>query len=719
MSADERDRAVTPPDLFHPEPLPAPPADVPPRASARLAGTIDPPEAEGPAGILLVDDQAENLAALEAVLEPLGERLVTARSGEQALRALLHEEIAVILLDVRMAGLDGLQTAQIIRSRPRTRRIPIIFLTAQASEVGEIALAYATGAVDYVTKPFEPEILRAKVSVFVELSRERAERVRQSRARAQAEAVARTVRTLQILSDAALVHLDLDGLAAELLDRASALFQAEAAGLLLSDGEAPGLRLLASQGAPLPIPASGRVSVGKGTLGRLAAERRSALLREGEIPRRESEGPDEGAPAPLANLLVVPLETPGKLLGLLLLGAGGERRFDAGDLELLALAADRMAIAIDHAQRFADGRELVETLQRSLLPERLPRHPRLELAARYLPSGLAPQIGGDWYDALELDRERTAVMIGDVVGHGIRAATTMGELRNALRAFAVEGHSPAAALHQLDHVVHATLGPGMVATVLFLVIDAAQGTVTLARAGHPAPALRTANGRVCFLDTEGTLPLGVDDRVAPGEASYAIEPGDTLLLYTDGLIEQRRESISVGFERLRAAMAGAPTEVEALCDHVVRGTIAEYAFHDDVALLAVRLLGHPAGSLELTLPSSADSVPLARHRLRDWLAANVDALDPVAGADLELACSEACTNAVRHADAPQDATFSMSATLEGTAVLLEIRDRGSWRRPSGSDGGLGLPLMHQVCDDVEIDRRSDGTTVRMRRLVSR
>src|SRR5438270_5647662 len=198
--------------------LPAAPAAGADREPALGPPAPPPPEAEEqPGGILLVDDQRENLAALRAVLGPLGERLVTAESGEQALRALLREDIAVILLDVRMAGLDGLQTARIIRARPRTRHIPIIFLTAQLSDVEEIALAYATGAVDYVIKPFEPEILRAKVSVFVELSRERGERVRQSRARAEAEAVARTVRTLQILSDAALSHLEMDGLTSELV----------------------------------------------------------------------------------------------------------------------------------------------------------------------------------------------------------------------------------------------------------------------------------------------------------------------------------------------------------------------------------------------------------------------------------------------------------------------------------------------------------------------
>ncbi|MGH2895141.1 MAG: response regulator, partial [Solirubrobacteraceae bacterium] len=396
------------------------PAQAPPDPDRQPASVpsaaLTPFAEEHPVGILLVDDHKENLAALRAVLEPLGERLVTAESGEQALRALLREDIAIILLDVRMAGLDGLQTARIIRARPRTRHIPIIFLTAQVSDVEEIALAYASGGVDYVIKPFEPEILRAKVSVFVELSRERGERVRQSQARAEAEAVARTVRTLQILSDAALSHLEMGGLTAELVERAATLFQADSACLLLRDENAPGLGVHAARGV-LPVARDGRVMLGEGTLGSLAVERQPALLVGEELPPmdvgRAGDG-DAGArePEPIASLMVVPLVTADELLGLIVLAAAAEDRFGAGDLELLTLAADRMAIAIDHVQRFAHGRQLVETLQRSLLPDRLPHHARLELAARYLPSGLAPQIGGDWYDALELDRDRTAVMIG-------------------------------------------------------------------------------------------------------------------------------------------------------------------------------------------------------------------------------------------------------------------------------------------------------------------
>ncbi|MGH2856753.1 MAG: response regulator, partial [Solirubrobacteraceae bacterium] len=135
-------------------------ADAPPPLRAPLAPASEVLSPQRLA-ILLVDDSRENLDALRAVLEPLGERLISAESGEQALRALLREDVAVILLDVRMAGLDGLETARIVRSRPGTRHIPIIFLTAEASDLDAVVRAYSTGAVDYVVKPFEPAILRA------------------------------------------------------------------------------------------------------------------------------------------------------------------------------------------------------------------------------------------------------------------------------------------------------------------------------------------------------------------------------------------------------------------------------------------------------------------------------------------------------------------------------------------------------------------------------
>jgi serine phosphatase RsbU (regulator of sigma subunit)/CheY-like chemotaxis protein/anti-sigma regulatory factor (Ser/Thr protein kinase) len=664
-----------------------------------------------PGTILLVDDHRENLAALQAVLEPLGESLVLAESGEQALRALLHMECSVILLDVRMAGIDGLQTARIIRSRPGTRHIPIIFMTAQSSELDEITKAYESGAVDYVVKPFEPEILRAKVGVFVQLHRERAERVRESRARAEAEAVARAVRTLQTLSDAAMTYLDLDELAAALVQRSAELFGAGAAALLLRDDKLPGLHVRARAGAQTLEIESDRIRVGEDVLGEVAATLVGAILQAHDLDGedRAKAGLGDG----LASLLVVPLLSARELIGVLLLAAEKENHFGQRDLELLTLAADRMALAVDHAQRYADGRLLVETLQRSLLPERLPLHPRMQLAARYLPAGLAPQVGGDWYDAVELDTNRTAVMIGDVVGHGVRAAITMSELRNALRAFAIEGHSPGEALHQLDRVVLATRGPGMVATLLFVVIDAAEGTVTLARAGHPPPALRAVDGSVKFLETARTLPLGVDPDEVPGQETYPMKPGETLLLFTDGLVERRGEPITDSFDRLLDALAEAPAEVEMLCEHVLQKTATEEGRDDDVAVLAVGLVDASVGALELKLPARAQSVTVARHRLRAWLEENAPELDPVSRADLEVAWSEACSNVVRHAYGPAEASFDASASRKGNELRMTVRDTGQWRAPGNRSGGRGLPLMKELSDELMIDRRDDSTTVTM------
>jgi serine phosphatase RsbU (regulator of sigma subunit)/CheY-like chemotaxis protein/anti-sigma regulatory factor (Ser/Thr protein kinase) len=664
-----------------------------------------------PGTILLVDDHRENLAALQAVLEPLGEPLVLAESGEQALRALLHMECSVILLDVRMAGIDGLQTARIIRSRPGTRHIPIIFMTAQSSELDEITKAYESGAVDYVVKPFEPEILRAKVGVFVQLHRERAERVRESRARAEAEAVTRAVRTLQILSDAAMTYLDLDELAAALVQRSAELFGAEAAALLLRDDKHPGLHVRARAGAQALEIEDDRIRVGEDVLGEIAATLGGAILQAHDLDGedRAKAGLGDG----LASLLIVPLLSARELMGMLLLAAEPENHFDQRDLELLTLAADRMALAVDHAQRYADGRLLVETLQRSLLPERLPLHPQMQLAARYMPAGLAPQVGGDWYDAVELDANRTAVMIGDVVGHGIRAAITMSELRNALRAFAIEGHSPGEALHLLDRVVLATRGPGMVATLLFVVIDAAAGTVTLARAGHPPPALRAVDGSVKFLETARTLPLGVDPDEVPSQETYPIKPGETLLLFTDGLVERRGEPITDSFDRLLDALAEAPAEVEMLCEHVLQRTATEQGRDDDVAVLAVQLVDASVGALELKLPARAQSVTIARHRLRAWLEENAPELDPVSRADLEVAWSEACSNVVRHAYGPAEASFDASASRKGNELRMTVRDTGQWRAPGNRSGGRGLPLMKEFSDELVIDRQDDSTTVTM------
>jgi serine phosphatase RsbU (regulator of sigma subunit)/anti-sigma regulatory factor (Ser/Thr protein kinase) len=520
-----------------------------PRAHPTTPGPAErkphPEPAPTATSILLVDDDERSLRALRAVLEPLGQRMLSASSGEGALRRLLREEFAVILLDVRMPGLDGLQTASYINARARTRHIPIIFLTAHAEDVEQVFRAYAAGAVDYVVKPFDPDVLRSKVAVFVELQRERGERVREARARAEAEVIA-------------------------------------------------------------------------------------------------------------------------------------------------------------------------GTLQRHLLPDRLPEVPALAMAARYRPSERVAQVGGDWYDAIELPGGGIGLVIGDVVGHGVHAATLMGELRAALRAYAVsQPRSPAAVVGSLNAYVASTHSARMVATLLYMVVDEDGTHVRFASAGHLPPLLMSADGDTRFLEYRHDPPLGAEERTDFGEWEGELDTGSTVLLYTDGLVERRGEAIDAGLERLREVFGSGPADLERLCSHVLERALEHGDAQDDIALLAVRSVAVEAhGALELDLPAEPASVPVARHRIERWLAATGTGRDDVFA--IKLAVSEVCANAVEHAYGHEPGhTFRVHAERAAEEVVIEVSDSGRWRRPRGSRRGWGLGMVEQLMDAVDVERASSGTTVRM------
>ncbi|MGH2854143.1 MAG: ATP-binding SpoIIE family protein phosphatase [Solirubrobacteraceae bacterium] len=543
----EPGRQLVPARMPPPSADPRPAVEPKPAVESRPAVEAAAQQPElAPVGILLVDDDEDSLRALRAVLEPLGQRLRTARSGEDALRRLLREEFAVILLDVWMPGLDGLETASYINARARTRHIPIIFLTAHAQDVEQVFRAYAAGAVDYVVKPFDPDVLRSKVAVFVELQRERGERVREARARAEAEAIA-------------------------------------------------------------------------------------------------------------------------------------------------------------------------GTLQRHLLPDRLPQIPALAMAARYRPSERAAQVGGDWYDAIELADGCVGLVIGDVVGHGVQAATMMGELRAALRAYAVgEPSSPGAVLASLNSLVASTHSARMVATLLYMVVDAGRARVRFASAGHLPPLLMDAGG-ARFLEHDCALPLGAGEHTVFEEWEGELSSGSTVLLYTDGLVERRGESIDLGLDRLRETLGTGPADLERLCSHILDRAIDGRDVQDDIALLAMRLVDEDAGALQLTLPAEPTSVPVARHRVERWLAETGDGRDDVFA--IALAVSEACANAVEHAYDPESGhTFRLRAERASGEVVIEVSDSGRWRTPRGSQRGLGLGMIEQLMDAVDVEPASSGTTVRMRKV---
>ena len=356
-------------------------------------------------------------------------------------------------------------------------------------------------------------------------------------------------------------------------------------------------------------------------------------------------------------------------------------------------------------------RKRADVLQRSFVPERLPEIPGIGLAARFVPGGTGVDVGGDWYDVLELEGGRLGVVIGDVAGRGLHAASLMSQLRNALRAYAFEQHPPGAALEHLNSLAWRREGVVM-ATIIFLVLDPGSGRVLLASAGHPPPLQANPDGTTLFLEEGRSLPLGVSRQTKYGEAEYLLAPGSTLLLYTDGLIEKRSTPIDDGMKQL-AVNVGAHVEddLEVLCQRLLE-TVS--GAEDDVALLALRSIPVAAERMELTLPAEPLELSSLRRALQRWLA-ECDASD-ADSYDIVLACNEACANAIEHAYGPGDASVHIDAACSGNEVAITVRDYGRWREPRGNNRGRGLGLMETLMDSVSIvtDPKS-GTKVSMTR----
>jgi serine phosphatase RsbU (regulator of sigma subunit) len=282
-------------------------------------------------------------------------------------------------------------------------------------------------------------------------------------------------------------------------------------------------------------------------------------------------------------MLGVPLIAGEDLVGVLHVGTRTPRHFTDEDVAALGGVAEEIALAIA-AERALDDRSAAEILQRSLLPTRLPVLPGLEFAARFVPAGTSG-LGGDWYDAFALPSGRLGVVMGDVAGHGLRAAVVMGRLRSVLRAYAFEGHAPAAALALLDRKF-AHFEPDEMATILYAELDPGADRLVLASAGHPLPLSAADEAPATFLDVEVGPPIGTHVEIARTQADHRFTPGTMLAFYTDGLFERRHQPIDSSLERLRRAVRPGPAELSASV--VMAEMIGADVLEDDTALLVVR-----------------------------------------------------------------------------------------------------------------------------------
>ena len=358
--------------------------------------------------------------------------------------------------------------------------------------------------------------------------------------------------------------------------------------------------------------------------------------------------------------------------------------------------------------------QIAETLQRSLLPDRIPHIPGVALAARYVPATADMRVGGDWYDVIQLRGGLIGLAIGDVAGHGLQAAAAMGQLRMAVRAYAVQDPSPVAVMNGLHGLVSGLPMVEMV-TLLYLVYDPETGTVRFTNAGHP-PALVIGNGDTRYLDGGLAPPLGVVAHWDYAEATQDLRPGATLLLYTDGLVERRTLSIQEGLDRLVSQASGNENaDVDALCDHLLSALPGNGKVVDDIALVALQPLVLAGTPLSLLVPADARMLFPVRHTLRRWL--RESGVDPRDEGEILIACGEACGNVVRHAYGASPGDMHVEARLVAGSVELAVRDQGEWRIPADRGGGWGLQLIDGLMDSVDIDSGPEGTEIRMRRRV--
>jgi len=372
------------------------------------------------------------------------------------------------------------------------------------------------------------------------------------------------------------------------------------------------------------------------------------------------------------------------------------------------------AQALERAQLYEREHAVAATLQKSLLPGSLPEDPRVSVATRYRPGTEELDVGGDWYDVIRVGDDRIGVAIGDVVGHGLEAASAMGQLRSALRGLALTGRGPGTVIEGLDRFAR-TSAPSTMATVAYAELDLEDNELRYACAGHPPPAVQIA-GEVRFLERGRTTPLAaLPEPIRCNEETESFPAGSVLVLYSDGLIERRGEQLDLGMARLRDVLRDAPSgHPEALADRLLAELVGEVPQDDDVAVLCLRAAPE-APPLVISMPPEPAALADVRASVRRWL--DEVPLPEEMREEVVLACNEACANAVEHAylDGPA-APIRVSLRRNATDIRIEIVDEGAWRRDGEDAGrGHGMPVMRALMDEVDLRPTDEGTVVAMRR----
>lgn len=437
----------------------------------------------------------------------------------------------------------------------------------------------------------------------------------------------------------------------------------------------------------------------------------------------------------------LPLVSAGRTMGAWMAGFRHPVGFSPDERAVLTTVARMLAQALARAGVAETERELSLGLQRSMMPTLGPDIPGMTVAARYVPTGGGLQVGGDWYDMIPLPSGRIALVIGDVQGHDVRAAGLMGQLRIALRAYASEGHRPDAVLSRasrfLSGLTDAYEGvaggdepsASRFATCLYAEVDPETGTLDIARAGHPDPVVVSADGTAVIRQTAGGLPLGIETDSDYPTTRVVLEPGETIMLCTDGLIETGGHDMATGWGRLRPVLEEPTEDLEEMADalvqavhgptsHYTTGPLADRR-EDDIAVLVLRResVREPATPARRSVLTIAQAEPerisvgrqLVRELLHDWK-------DPEQVDSAVLMVSEMATNVLVHTDGDALMAAEVSGERGERRLRVEVADASDElphkRRPGEmASSGRGLVLMEMLADAWGVDPRGEGKSI--------
>ncbi|MGW3356693.1 SpoIIE family protein phosphatase [Streptomyces bungoensis] len=523
-----------------------------------------------PARILVVDDNPTNRYVLATTLRRAGHQVVEAEDGTRALELLGSDgteppEAAVV--DVRLPDMTGLEVCERIKSDPVTASIPVINISASAITVEDRTQGLYRGADAYLVEPIAPDELLATITASL----------RYARARRRAERLAERLHLLNRVTLALYSAPDANELVRAAAKGAAAIFRCDAAAVLTTPQGSPVVahtwhddaadaRSAEPQVHPAPgwCQESGRVGAwitgGQAVpLPCLRGGPQDAANRRVVVGRAKAERP------PVALLVPADVLT------------------TQDDERLLTQLAQACALALEALRSYSEEHALALTLQRSFLPESLPKTARAELAVRYLPASEHTEIGGDFYEAIDTPAG-LVVAVGDVAGHSLDAAMVMGQVRHALRAYATEGHPPEVILSRLDRLL-TTVEPGASVTLCVVLVAHDSGTLHIANAGHLPPLLRAPDGTTAYVTEHGPL-LGLGLSHPPARRVTA-QPGTLLLLVTDGLIERRNVDLRTSLESLAEVAGEGSADPEETCARLLDRLSPDG--NDDVALMAVRL----------------------------------------------------------------------------------------------------------------------------------